>query len=317
MDEGIKLRELTPAILTAGRLRIQELSPHRNRGLEISYICKGHMEWLVDGVMEEVQQGMVFFTLPWQAHGSANPCEPPNEVCHLLLRISGEIGRPNLGIGFDPVLGLVREEEQHVISSLLTASRHAWPATQTLAWLIQELTNRHYDRNLLDLGTVHALTKALLLELCRIVSGLAEGQEAEQGAEARVRLWFRHLADHCEEEWSVNAMAEACELGRSRFNSLARQVTGCSPMQYLKRLRLRKACYLLQHSAASITGIAFDCGFTSSQQFAKEFKKGIGLTPRAYRRQNTDADGRPLVDWSKVDWRDLDTEYSRVEQFRR
>jgi AraC-like DNA-binding protein len=58
-----------------------------------------------------------------------------------------------------------------------------------------------------------------------------------------------------------------------------------TPAEYLTRLRMKKAKQLLKISKKSITEIAFDLGFSSSQYFATVFKKVTGITPRFYRKQ--------------------------------
>jgi AraC-like DNA-binding protein len=47
--------------------------------------------------------------------------------------------------------------------------------------------------------------------------------------------------------------------------------------------RIENAKYMLIHTTRGLTEIAYDCGFTSSSQFSKTFRKCTGLSPRAYR----------------------------------
>ena len=61
--------------------------------------------------------------------------------------------------------------------------------------------------------------------------------------------------------------------------------TGQTPNGYLHNLRLEKACDLLAHTEDSITTIAMETGFSSSQYFTNVFKKYAGETPTAFRRR--------------------------------
>ena len=54
-------------------------------------------------------------------------------------------------------------------------------------------------------------------------------------------------------------------------------------MDYLARLRVRRAKALLRNGRLPVTRIAFDLGFSSSQYFATFFKRFAGFTPTAYR----------------------------------
>lgn len=51
-------------IISYGRFRCKEVTPHKNRGMEITYIEKGMMEWMVEGVPEKVEAGSIFLHCP-------------------------------------------------------------------------------------------------------------------------------------------------------------------------------------------------------------------------------------------------------------
>ena len=82
-------------IISYGRFQCSELTPHKNRGMEITYIEKGMLEWMVEGIPENVESGSIYFTLPWQVHGSVNPREPENTIWHVLFHLEEEHKGPN------------------------------------------------------------------------------------------------------------------------------------------------------------------------------------------------------------------------------
>ena len=57
-----------------------------------------------------------------------------------------------------------------------------------------------------------------------------------------------------------------------------------SPAAFIKHKKLEKAAQLLQLSTDSITQIAFDSGFTNSENFSKAFKQKYGHAPMDYRK---------------------------------
>jgi len=81
-------------IISYGHFPIKELAPHKNKGMEITYIEKGLMEWMVEGRPEKVEAGTVFFTLPWQVHGSLLPEEPKNTIWHVLFHLELDYSTP-------------------------------------------------------------------------------------------------------------------------------------------------------------------------------------------------------------------------------
>lgn len=60
-------------------------------------------------------------------------------------------------------------------------------------------------------------------------------------------------------------------------------------MHYLNRLRIDRARVGLRNTAASITDIALDCGFCSSQHFARVFRQFTGMTALEYRQKKLPA----------------------------
>ncbi|WP_081824398.1 helix-turn-helix transcriptional regulator [Paenibacillus sp. UNC451MF] len=59
---------------------------------------------------------------------------------------------------------------------------------------------------------------------------------------------------------------------------------GQSPANYMDRLRIELACQILLQKEISVTTVAMDIGYKTSQHFATVFKKYMGLSPSQWRR---------------------------------
>ncbi|VGO11482.1 HTH-type transcriptional activator RhaS [Pontiella desulfatans] len=102
-------------------------------------------------------------------------------------------------------------------------------------------------------------------------------------AQRSVKLFLSSLEASYADEWTLDSMAESCGLGVTRFVHYCKQITNQTPQLFLNQLRLEAAAERLK-TDQSITAIAFDCGFSSSQYFATAFKKQFGCTPRQFRQ---------------------------------
>ncbi len=71
---------------------------------------------------------------------------------------------------------------------------------------------------------------------------------------------------------------------RKRF----RQVTGLSPVQYINRLKIEKACQMLRSGDMSSSAISEFLNFYSLPYFYKVFRECMGMTPNQYRDQGTE-----------------------------
>lgn len=99
-----------------------------------------------------------------------------------------------------------------------------------------------------------------------------------------VKLFMQSLETKLDEEWTVVKMAEYCHLGVTRFTHYCKEITNCSPVEYLNRLRLQKAAKLLaQDFSIPVVDVAYRCGFSSNQYFNYSFKKHFNKTPTTFR----------------------------------
>jgi AraC-like DNA-binding protein len=64
------------------------------------------------------------------------------------------------------------------------------------------------------------------------------------------------------------------------FYSHFKSITGLSPLQYQKEIRLIQAQQLLKEKELTLTSVAFEVGYESPTQFSREFKRRFGVTPK-------------------------------------
>ena len=82
---------------------------------------------------------------------------------------------------------------------------------------------------------------------------------------------------------TLGALAKAAGLSVSRFSALFQEHFSESPMRYLNRFRLGRACHLLEHTAKPVQEIAAACGFSSQHYFAHQFQKRYQQSPTTFR----------------------------------
>ena len=174
-------------IVSYGRFRCKELAPHKNQGMEITYVEKGLLEWMVEGVPEKVESGSIFFTLPWQVHGSLHPKEPDNTIWHVLFHLEQDYLKPQDRFRFPKTLGF-SPEEMKILSTIFTASaRHSFRATPAIRnlmpTLIAELQSTHELRE----AQSKTLLRAILVELKRIVANEVVDTPSYPPSEHRVK----------------------------------------------------------------------------------------------------------------------------------
>lgn len=78
----------------------------------------------------------------------------------------------------------------------------------------------------------------------------------------------------------VGELAERAAMSSSAFFGHFKAVTGTSPLQYQKDLRLLRAREALCSTNEKVSEIAFSVGYESSAQFSREYARKFGLPPR-------------------------------------
>ncbi len=86
-------------------------------------------------------------------------------------------------------------------------------------------------------------------------------------------------------EWSVSELAELAGLSRSKFSVRFVETLGCPPFDYLRDVRMRLACQLLQTSDHGIKEISARVGYGTEASFSRAFSNWCGTAPGTYRRQ--------------------------------
>ena len=79
---------------------------------------------------------------------------------------------------------------------------------------------------------------------------------------------------------SVTALADHAGMSRSSFHAHFKAVTGLTPGQYQKDIRLLEARRLITESDAAISSVAYDVGYESPAQFSRDYARKYGRAPR-------------------------------------
>jgi AraC-like DNA-binding protein len=85
---------------------------------------------------------------------------------------------------------------------------------------------------------------------------------------------------------SVEGLSKQVGMSRSTLYSKLLQLTGETPVEYIRSFRLNKAAVLLQKSNMTISEIAYQVGFTTPNYFAKSFKSKFNMLPSEYIARN-------------------------------
>ncbi|WP_256758822.1 response regulator [Cohnella sp. WQ 127256] len=97
---------------------------------------------------------------------------------------------------------------------------------------------------------------------------------------------IRYLLEHYKENIKVADLARLVAINVDYLSTVFGKKTGQTPIAYLQNIRIEQAKRLLLHSKLNVEEIAYETGFADDAYFIKIFKRMVGQTPSAFRREN-------------------------------
>lgn len=266
--------------------QVRALPPHRNAGLEIVYMAHGDVTWDYAGRQVRAPAQHLTYTWPWQEHSLARPNVLAADLYWAVLALDQPYTRRPEVFHFHPALAFAPDDEIEMLRILDRGHGRAVRAEGLLASLLPALVTELRQPGPFSLGKVRDLIRLLLVELCRAVDEAPSPLPPDAGND-RLRRFLRELESRCHEPWTLDRMAAACGLGRSQFAKRLGESTGDTPVRFLNRRRVERAQRLLARREASVTDVALECGFRTSQYFATVFRSYTQMTPSDWRLRHS------------------------------
>ena len=88
---------------------------------------------------------------------------------------------------------------------------------------------------------------------------------------------------HLNEPITLSELAKAAGYSQWHSARIFKELTGKTPFEYIRALRLSKAAILLRDKQPKVVDVAFDFVFDSHEGFTRAFFKQFGLSPKEYR----------------------------------
>lgn len=129
---------------------------------------------------------------------------------------------------------------------------------------------------------VHAFVESVLADL-------TERHLSFRGVDSRLLNALRYMDQHLARTISNASLAHWVHLHPQSLLRLFKKELGLSPQAYLKRLRVDKACWMLQMTDDSIDSIAEAAGFCDRYHMSKVFAQVMGKTPARFREASSAA----------------------------
>ena len=85
---------------------------------------------------------------------------------------------------------------------------------------------------------------------------------------------------------SVDGIADEVGISRVHLHRKMKELTGQTPHDFIRNIRLKQAANLLASRNMNITEVMYACGFNNAASFSTIFKKFYGMSPREYMNEH-------------------------------
>ncbi len=88
-----------------------------------------------------------------------------------------------------------------------------------------------------------------------------------------------HMIDS---DFNVTTLQEMVGMGGKQLYRKLKAITGMTPVEYIRNLRMHKAALMLKEGKFSVSEVMYTVGFSNNSYFSKCFSKAFGTTPTEY-----------------------------------
>lgn len=268
--------------LTLGHLRYHRASAplaeqcHKH-WLVLVFLLSGQQRYVIDGKEIGLRGGQMLRIPPGCRYSTGAWPEQKGDLAWLIIRVKPLPKEPALGMSLDgarAVLGMLSEGD----SPALLRSSDETPR------LIESVFT-WWERRDEALGREMIRNRIAALTMEAAIAAGAESATADQANDRRIRKVLTWLDSHSNDEMpTAQEMAAMAGLSLTSFHEHFKRITGSSPKDYRLRLRVEGAARRLREQPAlTVTQVAHEFGFSSSQYFATVFRRYLGKAPMVYR----------------------------------
>ena len=109
---------------------------------------------------------------------------------------------------------------------------------------------------------------------------------ASQINDATTARILKYVTEHIDTpDLKIDNIADAMGMSRSVLYLKIKQQLGMTPIDFVRHVRIMRACELLKNTDESLSSVAFAVGFSDPKYFSKVFKRETGIVPTEYRER--------------------------------
>lgn len=259
--------------LVFGHYRYNEVKPglksHMHHGaLEICFCMNGQQHYKIGENLYKLNGNDIFVVPPDTMHSTGDFPEDKGELFWIQILLEKSNGR---------LCTLPEKQSRKLLDYLLKKSEYIFKGSFQLKSILEKMLIQFKDSDsIFGKITINQLIIQLLLET---ISLSQKGQNSSSSE--KLTILDNYISDNLYRIIYVDELASLVNMSTGYFKAWFKSKSGMPPKEYTNRLRIEHAKVKLLKKS-SVTEVAFDLGFSSTQYFSTTFKKFTGYTPKSY-----------------------------------
>ena len=266
--EVVKFNPDKPPLFISEARKVLCHDSRLHEAIEIKYVLKGKINVMVETDVISADKGEIIFMNPYEVHSNV-PAESTGEYALLMIGLDyfNSVGISNINL------------RRLTIDTQLRIKRHI--KNPEISRIIEKIITENPSKNEYSDILVSALMQQLFAILLRDEQDMKDNSLLEDRAKnyKTIEPAVIMLRDEYNKTFSVDALAQACNLNRDYFCRVFKKAMGKTPIEYHTECRIRIADLLLKQGNMSIKEISQSVGFEDVSYFSRVYKKIKGISP--------------------------------------
>jgi len=276
MEYKVELKDWPYQVKAAVMRGNRPFMNHCHQEMEIILQKKGNLEVTAAGESVVLVPGEICIIPPFRNHSIGMGSEDCERLALLLnLKLMGK-GIDEGGEGL-----WIREEIQdRQMFSLFWEEETKEKFREIVEKIYEEYIHKEYAWPL----ALKTYANQLLLLAVRNIPKVQREKRREQIS--RLQNILEYIALHYCENITLGECAKFAGFNPAYFSRYFSKCMGVTFQEYIKKLRIERAKWLLMTGSTGVTEICYQSGFRDVKTFNKLFKQACGMSPSGFRKEN-------------------------------
>lgn len=223
---------------------------------DLSYVVAGKGMYYINDRELPVAAGDVLYITPGNLREAKSSLDEPMELFAINFRLIANMAVTNASV-------------------LPFQTKNKLGHDPRILYLFKQLTRVWIEKNDLYTSEARAITIQILCELIRRVYR----QRPAAAFDARIEAVKDYIHEHFDLPLTLKTLAETVGLNDVYLGALFKKTEGSSISAYINKIRISHATDILIAEKATISEVAYRCGFSDAFYFCRVFKRYKGYPP--------------------------------------